>query len=194
MSLTRVITRRLYLAGGAVLLVAAIAATTTIVSESRHDPAGTAASSARNRADWALVDGLDDAEAQLALGQPTSTAVEDMCHATKPVSQDRSITCVRRRYRAYPSTYASGGAITLASTLNARWRRQASFCDADIQTSTACFRADDVDLEVMAITKPSGRSIQAPEVENDYVESTYWEFRVSDPSIVLTASSTYYVG
>jgi hypothetical protein len=194
MHLATVIKRRLCLSGGAILIVAALATTCFIISESRHDPHGSAATSARSRADLALVDGLDDVEAQLSLGRPTSIATEDMCHATKPVSQDTSITCVRHRYRAYPSTYVSGGATTMASPLSARWLRQATLCDADIQTSTACFRAGDVDLEVMAITKSSGRSIQGPEVENDYVESDYWEFRVSTPSIVLIASSTYYVG
>jgi hypothetical protein len=194
MSLAPVVKRRLYLWGGATLVVVAILVTTLIVAESRHDPQGSAATSARTRADPALVAALDDVEARLSLGRPTSSAVEDMCHATKPVSQDRSITCVRHRYRAYPSAYTSGGASTVASPLKAPWLRQESFCDADIQTSTACFRAGDVDLEVMAITESSGRSIQGPEVEDNYVESDYWKFRVSTPSIVLIASSTYYVG
>jgi hypothetical protein len=194
MSVTPVMKRRLYLAGGATLVVVALLVATLIVGESRHDPHGSAATSARTRADFALSVALDDVEAQLSLGRPTSIAVEDRCHATKPVSQDTSITCVRHRYRAYPSTYASGGATTLASPLNAPWLRLETFCDADMQTSTACFGADDVDLEVMAITESSGRSIQGPEVENFYVESDYWEFRVSTPSIVLIASSTYYVG
>ena len=52
----------------------------------------------------------------------------------------------------------------------------------------------DVDLEVMAVIDSTKGSINGPQFTDDYVESDFWQFNAPSPSIVLIASSMYYVG
>lgn len=193
MSLKSAIKRRPYLWGGATLLVIAIAVA-LIVAEARHDPQSSAARSARTSADVALMNALDDVEAGLSLTASTGSAVDDMCRATNPVSQDRSITCERRRYRVYSPTSTYPDASSLARSLNSPWQRRDTLCDADLGLSTACFRASTVDLELMVVPVSAKGSIYGPKVVSDYVESDLWKLKVGVSSIVVIVSSTYHVG
>jgi len=135
---------------------------------------------------------------QLSLGAPIGSGVDDACHATRPASQDGSITCDRVRYGVYAGS-ESADAHSLAGRLSPTWQLDGSFCDADLKLDTACLTNMGLALE-LAI-EPGSRSahqpaiFSRPNVAETHVEfPEYYNIEVTGPSLVVMVSSTYYVG